>query len=143
MLKRWWIRFDPSTEYFSYCHLWVLLPILPLQLWNIKALEAIGSVLGCFIKVDEEALQSLKKRMEKVLVEVDIHVGLLETLEIEWRGLLLVQRLDYLGIPFRCTLYRRTGHLWKDFQQVYEDSVEEDSSKDLQSNCYTSVMDCQ
>jgi hypothetical protein len=94
-------------------HLWVLLPGLPLQLWNTKALEAIGNTLGHFIKVDEEAIQSLDKRMEKVLVEVDIHAGLLETLEIEWRGHLLVQRLDYLGIPFRCSLCRRTRHLRK------------------------------
>jgi hypothetical protein len=74
-------------------------------LWNVKALEAIDNVLGHFIKVDELALQSQDKRMEKVLVEADIHAGLLETLEIEWRGHLLVQRLDYLGIPFHCTLY--------------------------------------
>jgi hypothetical protein len=108
MLKRWRVRFDPSTEYFSYRHLWVLLPGLPLQLWNVKALEAIGNELGRFIKVDEIALQSQDKRMAKVLVEVDIHAGLLESLEIDWRGHILVQRLDYLGIPFRCTLCRRT-----------------------------------
>jgi hypothetical protein len=38
--------------------------------------------------------------MEKVLVEVDIHTGLLETLEIEWRGHLFVQRLDYWAYLF-------------------------------------------
>jgi hypothetical protein len=81
--------------------------------------------------------------MEKVLVEVDIHAGLLETLEIEWRGLLLVQRLDYLGIPFRCTLCRRTGHLRKDCHQVYGATVEEDSSEDNPTNCYSPGMDAQ
>jgi hypothetical protein len=77
-------------------------------LWNFKVLEAIGNELGRFINVDELSLQSSDKGMAKVLVEVDIHAGLLETLEIIWRGHILVQRLDYLGIPFRCTLYRRT-----------------------------------
>jgi hypothetical protein len=32
MLKRWRLSFNPSTEHFSYRHLWVLLPGLPLQL---------------------------------------------------------------------------------------------------------------
>jgi hypothetical protein len=34
MLKRWRVTFDPTTEYFQFLHLWVLLPGLPLQLWN-------------------------------------------------------------------------------------------------------------
>jgi hypothetical protein len=124
MLKRWRVCFDPTTEYFCLCHLWVLLPGLPLQLWNAKALEAIGNELGRFIKVDELSLSTPDKRLAKVLVEVDIHVGLLEALEIDWRGYILGQRLDYLGVPFRCSLCRRTGHLRRDCQGTME---EEDS----------------
>jgi hypothetical protein len=56
MLNRWCVRFDPTTEYFSFRHLWILLPGLPLQLWNVKALEVIGNELGRFTKVDELAL---------------------------------------------------------------------------------------
>jgi hypothetical protein len=114
MLKRWRIHFDPNSEYFSFRHLWVLLPGLPLQLWNSRALAEIGNVLGRFIRVDEESLRSTDKCMARVLVEVDMHVGLLESLEIDWRGHLFVQRLDYLGVPFRCSLCRSTGHLHKD-----------------------------
>jgi hypothetical protein len=29
MLKRWWVAFDPITEYFSFRHFWVLLPGYP------------------------------------------------------------------------------------------------------------------
>jgi hypothetical protein len=100
MLKQWCINFNPVTEYFSFHHIWVLLPGLPLQLWNSKALELIGNTLGSFLMVDEQALHTVDKQMEKVLVEVDIHAGLLETLDIEWRGHLFAQRLDYLGLPF-------------------------------------------
>jgi hypothetical protein len=121
MLKCWRVRFDPISEYFSFRHLWVLLPGLTLQLWNAKALEAIGNELGRFIKVDEIYLQSPDKIMAKVLVEVDLHPGLLEILEIDWRGLILVQILDYLGIPFRCTLCWRTGHLRRDCQHFVGD----------------------
>jgi hypothetical protein len=73
MLKCWRVCFDPVTEYFQFLHLWVLLPGLPLQLWNAKALEAIGNELGRFIKVDEATIKAPDKRIRKVLVEIDIH----------------------------------------------------------------------
>jgi hypothetical protein len=89
-------------------HFWVLLPGLPLHLWNTKAIEAIGNALRRFISVDKKALTAPVKRVAKVLVELDIHDGLLESIDIEWRGHLIRQKLDYLGIPFRCTICRQT-----------------------------------
>jgi hypothetical protein len=53
MLKRWRISFDPAQDYFQFRHLWVLLPGLPLNLWNKKALTTIGNALGRFICVDD------------------------------------------------------------------------------------------
>jgi hypothetical protein len=127
MLKRWWVSFDPTTDYFCFCHLWVLLPGFPLQLWNEKALEAIGNKLGRYISLDEYSLRAPDRRLGKVLVEVDIHSGLLESLEINWRGHTVTQRLDYLGIPFRCTTCRRTRHLRRDCTGVMEEEESEAS----------------
>jgi hypothetical protein len=52
--------------------------------------------------------------MARIYVEIDIQAGLPEILEIDWRSQLIAQRLDYLGIPFHYSLYRRTGHLRRD-----------------------------
>jgi hypothetical protein len=52
MLKRWWVAFDPTTDYFPQRHLWVLLPGLPIHLWNEGTLKAINDSLGTFITVD-------------------------------------------------------------------------------------------
>lgn len=123
MLKRWRVSFDPTLDYFRHRHLWVLLPGLSLHLWNVKALEAIGNALGKFIKVDEEALLAVDKKMCKVLVEIDIHAGLLESLEIVWRGHHWPQPLDYLGISFRCSQCRKIGHLRRDCQGFSEAKV--------------------
>jgi hypothetical protein len=114
MLKRWRLSFDPHSEYFSKRHLWVLLPGLPLQFWNEGALRAIGDSLGTFITVDRSALTAADKKVGHVLVEVDIHGGLPETLEICWRDRRKIQNLDYLGIPFRCNRCHCTGHLRRD-----------------------------
>jgi hypothetical protein len=100
MIKRWHLAFNPATEYFQYRHLWILLPGLPLQFWNKAALEAIGNSLGTFLSVDNSTLSATSRKIGKILVEMDVHGGLPELLEIEWRGKRITQRLDYLGIPF-------------------------------------------
>jgi hypothetical protein len=64
----------------------VLLSGLPLQWWNKKALTEIANGLGHFLAVDEKALQARDKHLCRVLVEVEIHEGLLESVELEWRG---------------------------------------------------------
>lgn len=94
MLKRRCTGFDPATDYFSHCHVWVFLPGLPLNLWNKPSLRAIGNLLCRFLMVDEKGLNSQDKRMAQVLVEIDIHTGLMETLELEWRGQVTLQILD-------------------------------------------------
>jgi hypothetical protein len=114
MLKRWRVTFDPVTEYFSLRHMWVLLPGLPLQLWNEGAMQAIENSLGKFIMVDRTTLSAASRKVGRILVEMDIHLGLPEVIEIEWRGRRILQRLDYLGIPFRCSFCRSTSHLQRD-----------------------------
>jgi hypothetical protein len=46
----------------------------------------IGNTLGRFIGLDSKLLTGPNKKMARLLVELDIHEGLLETLDIEWRG---------------------------------------------------------
>jgi hypothetical protein len=84
MLKRWRVAFDPQTEYFQQRHMWVLLPGLPIHLWNKGALKAIGDALGRFITLDEASLTNPTRKVGWILVEIDIHDGLLELLDIDW-----------------------------------------------------------
>ena len=79
--------------------------------------------------------------MAKVLVELDIHVGLSESLEIDYWGHILVWRLDYQCIPFRCTLYRRTRYLRKDCQKVLGVSYSEESMEEMSKDLYTTGVD--
>jgi len=111
MIKRWRVAFDPTKKYFSHRHFWVLLPGLPWNLWNEGALWDIGNYLGLFIVVDTESLTTGSRKIGQVLVELDIHQGLPKNLEIDWRGRRYLQRLDYLGVPFRCSYCHNTSHL--------------------------------
>jgi hypothetical protein len=64
--------------------------------------------------IDKENLLATSRKVGWVLVEMDVHLGLLETLDIEWRGKHFLQRIDYLSIPFRCNYCRSTSHLRSD-----------------------------
>jgi hypothetical protein len=103
MLKRLRLAFNPQTEYFSVRNIWVMLPGIPLYLWNEGALTAIRNNLGNFIMVDKNNLESKNRKIAKILVEMDVHLGMSVTMEVEWRGLCHQKRLDYLGLPFRCS----------------------------------------
>jgi hypothetical protein len=127
MLKRWRLAFNPDTDYFQLRHLWVLLPGLPLHFWNEEAFRAIGNSLGKLISLDSPSRSGSSRLLGRVLVEIDISTGLPETLEIDWRGRKILQKLDYLGIPFRCNRCRETGHLrrscpGKSFSTLLDDS---------------------
>jgi hypothetical protein len=76
MLKKWRLAFNPETKYFSLRHIWVMLPGLPLYLWNEGALTAIRNNLGSFIMVDKKNLEASNRKVAKVLVEMDVHLGL-------------------------------------------------------------------
>jgi hypothetical protein len=132
MLKWWRIAFNPTKDHFQFWHLWVLLPGLPLHLWNEGALRAISDSLGKFIALDTKLLTTPVRKMGRVLVEMDIYCGLPESIEIEWRGRRIAQSLDYLGLPFCCNKCRKTRHLHRDCIGKDEDDTSEDS--ELQRN---------
>jgi hypothetical protein len=45
--------------------------------------------------------------MGKLLVEIDLNEGLPTEMDIVWRGIVYQQRLDYIGVPFRCVQFVR------------------------------------
>jgi len=49
--------------------------------------------IGRFLHIDLDVLRSRDKRVSCMLVEVDIHLGLLSELDISWRGEIIVNRL--------------------------------------------------
>jgi hypothetical protein len=53
-----------------------------MHFWHAKSLESIGNNLGKFISADLGALKANDKIICRVVLEIDINSGLLETLEI-------------------------------------------------------------
>ena len=115
VLGRWHTSFDPLKEKINKRHLWVLLPQLPFPLWSKSILEGIGNTIGRFVSVEDDFLQVYDKRIARILVEMDISRGLPAEVELLCGERLLIQRLDYLYVPFRCGICRSIGHLRHSF----------------------------
>jgi hypothetical protein len=74
--------------------------------------------------------------MARILVERDLHAGLMNYIDIEWCGQVVIQKLDYQGLPFRCLNYRRTRHLCKDCTLGVGSTSFDDLSDTETSNYY-------
>ena len=82
VLDCWHVHFNPLRERVKKRHLWVLLPGLPLPLWNREIMEGIGNTIGRFVAVEDDFLHTFDKRMAKILVEMDLISGLPAEIEI-------------------------------------------------------------
>jgi len=106
------LGFDPYFEPFVIQHVWVLLPNLPIELWLEASLKDIANKLGNFAALDKYFLNIEDKRIERVIVEMDMFKRLLAEMEIEWGLGIFIKTLDYWQPPFRCLDFPEVVHLW-------------------------------
>lgn len=91
---------------------WILLPGLPIDLWNSKVLDKICSRVGVPLCTDR--MTGLKERISyaRVLVEVDIAKELVGEIPIKLPGgKLRMQDVIYENLPKFCTHCRIMGHV--------------------------------
>jgi len=86
ILEQWTYAFNPEKEHIRFRHLWVLMPSCPVVIWNVEAFKVIGNTLGKFLHDDTRLLIGQDRKMWKLLLEIDLHEGLLENMDIVWRG---------------------------------------------------------
>ena len=82
-------------------------------------MEGIGNTIRRFVAVEADFHLAYDKRVARVLVEMDISRGLPTEVEILCNERLLIQRLDYLHVPFRCSCCRTVGHLRNSFPHIF------------------------
>jgi len=109
-LHKWYIRYNPSNNL-----IWVKLPNLPLEMWSKETLTQIGNSIGRFVYVDPWCLGEKDKCIAWILIEKAYRGGFPDHIEIAWSDLKIKQRLDFWGIPFRCSTCHSTRHLIKNF----------------------------
>ena len=64
--------FDADREILDKIPVWVWLPGLPLEFWNLTSLKDLGDSLGVFLKVDLSFIKTHRKYVARVLVSMNI-----------------------------------------------------------------------
>lgn len=110
LAKPWHFDFDPLSEKFNKIPVWVRLRNLPLHLWADSFFDEIGDAIGSFIMVDNDSNGLYHTTFARILVELDVSMGLPAEIAINSSCGNWVQTLDIEGIPFRCRRCFKTSH---------------------------------
>lgn len=76
-------------------------PGFPIQSWMKDIFVGLANSLGKFIAFNKEMIHLVDKKMETIMIEFDVTLGLLMEVELIWGNMIFMQKLDYQNIPFR------------------------------------------
>jgi hypothetical protein len=75
--------------------------VIPFHLWTLKYFKSIGNYIGDFLNDDMTFKETKQRKVEIILVNLNITEGLGEEVDLSWGSYSYNQRLDYENIPFR------------------------------------------
>ena len=119
-MKPWNPSFDPSTAVITSAPVWVRLPSLPLHLWNLSSLKAIGNAIGKFYCRCPETEEYARTTYARICVEMDFSAGFPAEINLTSKDYVWNQKLDYESVLFRCRSCFETGHLAKNCPKASE-----------------------
>lgn len=82
-MKSWTPEFNFKEEILTTIPLWIKLPNLPLNFWNVVVLSKIGSRLGQSFYANECTTQVRRISFARILVEMDVTKELLKNVKIQ------------------------------------------------------------
>lgn len=110
-MKPWFPEFDPHTKIFTTTFLWVRLPHLPIQFWELDCLRAIGNSLGRYHCSSEETINYQNSTCACICIEMDFANGLPSEILLKVGNRCRRQPIDYEKIAFRCRKCFSTKHI--------------------------------
>ncbi|GJT46938.1 RNA-directed DNA polymerase, eukaryota, reverse transcriptase zinc-binding domain protein [Tanacetum coccineum] len=97
--------------------LWVKIYDIPLEAWNVEGISRIASRIGVLIIMDKITTSIFEKpygraSYARVLVEVDVAKGLVDSVEIWYKGLgkSMILNVEYVWRPSLCDHCKMFGH---------------------------------
>lgn len=96
----WIPKFDSNKMSMTKTLFWIRILDLPLHFWSIKTLEAIGSKIGKFLKIDIERVYSGLATSAQLCVEYDLGNGLPDKIILKWKNSKWTIQLDYENTTF-------------------------------------------
>ncbi|KAH0725212.1 hypothetical protein KY284_001077 [Solanum tuberosum] len=111
IMKPWVPEFNSKEEMLTTTPLWIKLPNLPLNCWNLKVLSKMGSSLEKSQYADECTTQVNRISFARILVEVDITKPLPKVIKIHVpKGRVSKQQIWFEWKPTFCQKCLQMGH---------------------------------
>ncbi|CAN1162625.1 hypothetical protein LINPERHAP2_LOCUS24598 [Linum perenne] len=118
--EEWRPNFEPGVSQVNSVRVWIRLPGIPLENFDMGILKLIGDRIGKTIRVDSTTLFGSRGNYARLCVEVDLHKPLVSKYRLHRR----VRRVEYEGLHEICFECGRYGHV-KDHCPSLRESVAE------------------
>ncbi|XP_019234876.1 PREDICTED: uncharacterized protein At4g02000-like [Nicotiana attenuata] len=105
-VRKWEPKFIASSTQLIYSAIWVRLPELPTEFYDVEILQRVGSKLGHLLKIDTCTSATTRGRYARICIEVPLERPLKTYINIGNHR----QDLLYEGINILCTSCDHLGH---------------------------------
>ncbi|XP_019250929.1 PREDICTED: uncharacterized protein LOC109229834 [Nicotiana attenuata] len=105
-IRRWEPKFKAFSTQLTYSAIWVRLPELPTEFYDLEILSRVGSKLGRLLKIDTCTSSTTRGRYARICIEVPLEKPLKTHLYLGNHR----QSLLYEGLNLLCTYCGRFGH---------------------------------
>lgn len=82
-IQRWEPNFKPSTATCSTVAMWIKLPELPFEYYELEVLKEIGNAIGPVLQIDSKTASKAKGHYARICVQVDLNKPLSRQILLE------------------------------------------------------------
>ncbi|XP_050280478.1 uncharacterized protein LOC126721484 [Quercus robur] len=102
----WEPNFRPANAVFNMFAVWIRLPELPIEYYELSVLREVGNTIGPVLRIDSNTATEVQGQYARICVQVDLNKPLVRKILLEgW-----VQEIQYEGINTLCFSCGRVGH---------------------------------
>ncbi|PIA40480.1 hypothetical protein AQUCO_02500291v1 [Aquilegia coerulea] len=117
-LQKWEKNFRPENQKRTNALVWIRLPNLSIECWDVEALLSIGRAVGYPMKVDETSISKQFGYYANVLVDVDLNKPIPEQVLVETEDYEFWQDIVVTKLPKFCNHCKVVGHLVTDCRKL-------------------------
>ena len=105
-IRRWEPKFKPTKVSCSLVAVWIRLPKLPFEYYELAILKEIGNAIGPVLRIDSNTASEARGRYARICVQIDLCKPLINQILLDG----LVQEIQYEGVHSLCFSCGRVGH---------------------------------
>ena len=105
-IRGWELNFKSSKANMSSVAVWIRLPELPIEYYELSALRAIGETIGLVLRIDTHTAVETRGRFARLCVQVNLGESITKLLKMGG----IEQPVQYKGLNSLCFRCGRVGH---------------------------------